>query len=98
MRQVLDWTKATTRTCYSLFCNKAGPYKYNEHYDNAWDARKIYDTQGTITSYQSDIHDEEWAFCARYLTLVKENAPQREYTMRAMFNAVRYMVGGNCFR
>ena len=40
--------------------------------------------------------DEEWAFCAPYLTLMKEDAPQREYALRAMFNAVRYMVRAGC--
>jgi len=53
-------------------------------------------TQGTKTNYPSDVSDEEWAFCAPYLTLMKEDAPQREYSMRAMFNAVRYMVRAGC--
>lgn len=47
-------------------------------------------------SYPSDVSDEEWAFCAPYLTLMKEEAPQREYPSRAMFNAVRYMVRAGC--
>jgi len=42
------------------------------------------------------VSDEEWAFCAPYLTLMKEDAPQREYPMRMMFNAVRYMVRAGC--
>jgi len=42
------------------------------------------------------VSDEEWAFCAPYLTLMKENAPQREYSMRGLFNAVRYMVRAGC--
>jgi transposase len=57
---------------------------------------KIYKTRGSKASYPSDVTDEEWAFCAPYLTLMKEDAPQREYTMRAMFNAVRYMVRAGC--
>jgi transposase len=48
------------------------------------------------TSYQSDVGDEEWAFCAPYLTLMKEDARQREYSSREMFNAVRYMVRAGC--
>lgn len=48
------------------------------------------------TGYPSDVSDEEWAFCAPYLTLMKEDAPQREYTLRQMFNAVRYMVRAGC--
>lgn len=53
-------------------------------------------TRGTKTNYPSDVSDEEWAFCAPYLTLMKEDAPQRDYTLRAMFNAVRYMVRAGC--
>lgn len=53
-------------------------------------------TRGTKTNYPSDVSDEEWAFCAPYLTLMKEEAPQRDYTLRAMFNAVRYMVRAGC--
>lgn len=53
-------------------------------------------TRGTKTNYPSDVTDEEWAFCAPYLTLMKEDAPQRDYTMRALFNAVRYMVRAGC--
>jgi transposase len=53
-------------------------------------------TRGTKTNYPSDVTDEEWAFCAPYLTLMKEDAPQRDYSMRAMFNAVRYMVRAGC--
>jgi transposase len=53
-------------------------------------------TRGTRTSYPSDVTDEEWAFCAPYLTLMREDAPQREYPMRAIFNAVRYMVRAGC--
>jgi transposase len=48
------------------------------------------------SNYPSDVSDEEWAFCAPYLTLMKEDAPQREYPLRAMFNAVRYMVRAGC--
>lgn len=48
------------------------------------------------TGYQSDVNDEEWAFCAPYLTLMKEDAPQRDYSSREIFNAVRYMVRAGC--
>ena len=34
-------------------------------------------TQGIKTNYPSDVSDEEWEFCAPYLTLMKEAAPQR---------------------
>jgi transposase len=48
------------------------------------------------TSYPSDVSDEEWAFCAPYLTLMKENAPQRQHELRALFNALRWFVRAGC--
>jgi transposase len=48
------------------------------------------------TGYPSDVSDEEWAFCAPYLTLMKEDAPQRKYSSRSIFNAIRYMVRAGC--
>jgi len=42
--------------------------------------------------YPSDVSDEEWNFCVSYLTLMKEDAPQREHSLRAVFNALRYLV------
>jgi transposase len=53
-------------------------------------------TRGTKTDYASDVSDEEWAFCAPYLTLMKEDAAQRDYSMRGLFNAVRYMNRAGC--
>ena len=49
-----------------------------------------------IEGYPSDVTDEEWAFCAPYLTLMKEDAEQREHSLRAVFNGVRYMVRAGC--
>lgn len=43
-------------------------------------------------SYPSDVGDEEWNFCAGCLTLMNEAAPQREYALREVFNALRYLV------
>jgi transposase len=42
--------------------------------------------------YPSDVTDEEWDFVATYLTLMKEDAPQREYDLREVFNAMRWVV------
>jgi transposase len=42
--------------------------------------------------YPSDVSDEEWALVVWYLTLMEEDAPQREYSLRAVFNALRWMV------
>lgn len=44
--------------------------------------------------YPTDISDEEWAFIAPYLTLMREDAPQREYALREVFNGLRYVVRG----
>jgi transposase len=42
--------------------------------------------------YPSDVADEEWDFVAPYLTLMKEDAPQREHELREIFNAMRWIV------
>jgi transposase len=47
-------------------------------------------------SYPSDVSDEEWAFCAPYLTLMSEHAPQRKHSLRAIFNALRWLVRAGC--
>jgi transposase len=44
-------------------------------------------------AYPSDVSDEEWALVAPYLTLMTEEAPQREYPLREVFNGLRYIVG-----
>lgn len=43
-------------------------------------------------AYPSDVSDEEWAFVAPYLTLMREDAPQRDYALREVFNGLRYIV------
>ena len=43
--------------------------------------------------YPSDVSDEEWALGVAYLTLMTEAAPQREYSLRAVFNALRWIAG-----
>jgi len=42
--------------------------------------------------YPSDASDEEWALVAPYLTLLPEDAPQREHSLREVFNGLRYVV------
>ncbi len=42
--------------------------------------------------YPSDVSDDEWAFVAPYLTLMSEEAPQREYPLREVFNGLRWLV------
>lgn len=48
------------------------------------------------SGYGSDVSDEEWAFCAPYLTLMDEQAPQRAHSLRAVFNALRWFVRAGC--
>ena len=42
--------------------------------------------------YPSDVSDEEWAFVAPYLTLMREDAAQREHSLREVFNGMRWVV------
>lgn len=42
--------------------------------------------------YPSDVTDEEWAFVAPYLTLMRPDAPQRVHDPREVSNAVRWVV------
>lgn len=42
--------------------------------------------------YPSDVTDDEWMFVAPYLTLMREDAPQREHDLREVFNALRWIV------
>ena len=39
-----------------------------------------------LKPYPSDVSNEEWEFCAPYLTLMDERAPQRVYPLREIFN------------
>jgi len=43
-------------------------------------------------AYPSDVTDDEWAFVAPYLTLMTEEAPQRVYSLREVFNGLRWMI------
>lgn len=50
----------------------------------------------TRKSYPSDVSDAEWEFLIPYLTLMREDAPQRAHDMREVFNAIRYVVKTGC--
>lgn len=43
-------------------------------------------------AYATDVSDDEWVFVAPYLTLVREDAPQRKYELREVFNGLRWIV------
>jgi transposase len=42
--------------------------------------------------YPSDVSDEEWSLVAPYLTLMREDASQREHSLRELFNGLRYVI------
>jgi transposase len=42
--------------------------------------------------YPTDVTDDEWAFAAPYLTLLREDADQRVHDLREVLNAVRWLV------
>jgi transposase len=54
----------------------------------------------TRKPYPSDVSDEEWAFVAPYLALVREDAPQRNHDLREVFNGLKWIVrtGGSAWR
>jgi len=47
-------------------------------------------------SYPSDVNDDEWAFCVQHLTLMTEEAPQRDYPLRELFDSLRWFVRAGC--
>jgi transposase len=46
----------------------------------------------TRKPYPSDISDDEWGFVVPYLTLMNEQAPQRQHDLREIFNGLRWLV------
>ena len=49
------------------------------------------------TTYPSDVSDDEWSFVAPYLTLLPEDAAQRTYNLRDVFNGLRWIVRAGAF-
>ena len=43
-------------------------------------------------SYPTDTTEEEWAFAAPLLTLLPEDAGQRRHELRAVYDALRWIV------
>jgi transposase len=50
------------------------------------------DTPAPRKPYPTDVADEEWAFVAPYLTLMRPDAPQRVHDAREVYNALRWIV------
>ena len=46
----------------------------------------------TRKPYPSDVSEQEWSFAAPYLALIDEHAPQRRYSLREVFNALRWLA------
>src|SRR5215217_2826216 len=46
----------------------------------------------TRKPYPSDVSDEEWAFVAPYLALLREDAPQLTHDLREVLNGLRWVV------
>lgn len=42
--------------------------------------------------YPSDVSDDEWSLVVPYLTLMREDAAQREHSLRELFSGLRYVV------
>ena len=49
-------------------------------------------TPAKSKSYPSDISDEEWSFVAPYLILNRVDGENRKHDLRAVFNALRWLV------
>src|SRR5262245_62527824 len=43
-------------------------------------------------AYPTNVSDAEWALVAPYLTLMTEDAPQRDFPLREVFNGLRWIV------
>ena len=54
--------------------------------------RALYHERMTLKPYPSDVSDDEWAFVAPYLTLMTEDAPQRDHSLREVFNGLRWIA------
>lgn len=46
----------------------------------------------TRKPYPSDVSNDEWEFVVPYLTLLSEDAGQRSYNLREVYNALRWIV------
>jgi transposase len=42
--------------------------------------------------YSSDVSDDEWSLVVSYLTVMTETVPQRDHSLRELFNALRFVI------
>lgn len=45
-----------------------------------------------VGTYPTDVSDDEWAFVAPYLCLLRPDAAQRHHDLRHVFNALRWII------
>ena len=45
-----------------------------------------------LQAFPSDFRDEEWSLVVSYLTFMTQAAPQRDHSMRELFNALHYGI------
>jgi transposase len=50
----------------------------------------------TRKSYSSDVSDADWEFLAPYLTLMRQDSPQRTHDLREVYNGLCYVVKTGC--
>ena len=83
------WRSArTSRACHELWARKSCTRT-----QGCWHKLGIAKRR---SGYPSDVSDEEWSFCAPYLTLMKEDAPQREHSLRELYNGLRWFIRAGC--
>jgi transposase len=59
----------------------------------------VKDVQVERKPYPTDVSDDQWAFVEAYLVLINPEAPQRQYPLREVFNALRWIVrAGSAWR
>src|SRR6202051_1899630 len=46
----------------------------------------------TRKPYPSDVSDDDWSLAVAYLTLMREDADQREHPLRELFTGLRYVI------
>ena len=46
--------------------------------------------------YPSDVTDAEWEFLQPFFTFMRDDAPQRKYTKRELFDGMRYVAKTGC--
>jgi transposase len=52
--------------------------------------------KSTRKAYSTDVSEAEWEFLLPYLSLMRQDAPQRVHDLREIFNGLRYVVKTGC--